>query len=165
MSGNCPMCGAPLNLGLNFCVVCGRRSSTNESSKIIGLKSATRQADMTAKIELDDKRLAKVTRKPKTALRFRKVRGIWTQSLYVIVGICLFFVAVRFAIDRTAFHHDVQRSVHALLRTEPLKGLKGAIGEPKKVSPPQKTAVKKTRKKHTRRSHRRAKVVKKQKAH
>ncbi|MBC7999835.1 MAG: hypothetical protein IAF58_17910 [Leptolyngbya sp.] len=164
MSGNCPMCGAPLNLGLNFCVVCGRRSSTNESSKILGLKSVARQADMTAKIELDGKKIAKIAPKPKTALRFRKVRGIWTQSLYVVVGICLFFVAVRFALDRTAFHHEVQRSVHALLQKDPLKALSGSTKQPGKVSAPTKAATKKARKKRTRRTHRRAKTVKKQSA-
>lgn len=162
MSGNCPMCGAPLNLGLNFCVVCGRRSSTNESSKILGLKSAARQADMTAKIELDGKKIAKIAHKPKIALRFRKVRGIWTQSLYVVVGICLFFVAVRFALDRTAFHHDVQRSVHAFLQKDPLKALSGSLNQPIKVSAPKQAATKKVRKKRTRRTHHRAKTVRKQ---
>ncbi len=164
MSGNCPMCGAPLNLGLNFCVVCGRRSSTNESSKILGLKSAARQADMTAKIELDGKKIAKIAHKPKIALRFRKVRGIWTQSLYVVVGICLFFVAVRFALDRTAFHHEIQRSVHALLQKDPLKTLGGTIKQPSKVSAPKKATTKKTRKKRIRRTHHRANQVKKHKA-
>ncbi len=111
MSGNCPLCGAPLNLGLNFCVVCGRRSSGGESSKMVGLKSAARQSDLTQKIDISDGRFKRAG-KPKVALRFRKVRGLWSQVFYVFVGISLFFCAIRYVLEPKKFYRasSTQRS-------------------------------------------------------
>ncbi len=157
MSGNCPLCGAPLNLGLNFCVVCGRRSIGNESSKIVGLRSAARQSDLTQKIDLNEERFKRAG-KPKVALRFRKVRGLWTQVIFVFVGISLFFCAIRYVLEPKSFTGQVQRTVHSLLEKDPIKhvrsmlGLKpAATGKSTIKAPAKKVKQKKTRtRKHTR---------------
>jgi hypothetical protein len=147
MSGNCPLCGAPLNLGLNFCVVCGRRSSGGESSKMVGLKSAARQSDLTQKIDISDGRFKRAG-KPKVALRFRKVRGLWSQVFYVFVGISLFFCAIRYALEPKSFTVQVQRSVHSLLEKSPIKHVQNMLGikqtaQPKKPAKPPAKKVKK----------------------
>ncbi len=157
MSGNCPLCGAPLNLGLNFCVVCGRRSIGGESSKMVGLKSAARQSDLTQKIDISDGRF-KRPGKPKVALRFRKVRGLWSQVFYVFIGIALFFCGIRYVLEPKSFTGQVQRSVHSILEKNPIKHVQNMLGikqaaQPKKpVKPPaKKVKKKKTRiRKHTR---------------
>jgi hypothetical protein len=151
MSGNCPLCGAPLNLGLNFCVVCGRRSIGNESSKIVGLRSAARQSDLTQKIDLNEERFKRAG-KPKVALRFRKVRGLWTQVIFVFVGISLFFCAIRYVLEPKSFAGQVQRTVHSLLEKGPIKHVQGMLGlKPEaKLKKPVKPPPKKMKKKKTR---------------
>ncbi len=150
MSGNCPLCGAPLNLGLNFCVVCGRRSSGHESSKMVGLKSATRQSDLTQKIEITEGMLKRGS-KPKVALRFRKVRGLWSQVFYLFVGISLFFCAIRYVLEPKSFTTQVQRTVHSIVEKGPIKhvqsmfGIKSAPAVKKPVKPPTKKKKKKIR--------------------
>ncbi|MCC7527613.1 MAG: hypothetical protein IT342_03760 [Candidatus Melainabacteria bacterium] len=151
MSGNCPLCGAPLNLGLNFCVVCGRRSIGNESSKIVGLRSAARQSDLTQKIDLNEEKFKRAA-KPKVELRFRKVRGLWTQVIYVFVGISLFFCAIRYVLEPKSLTVQIQRTVHSLLEKDPIKHVQGLLGlkPAAKVKKPVKPPVKKVKKKNTR---------------
>lgn len=151
MSGNCPLCGAPLNLGLNFCVVCGRRAVGNESSKIVGLKAASRASDLTQKIDISDGRFNKAAKK-KTPLRFRKVRGLWSQVFYVFLGVSLFFCAIRYALEPKSFTGHVQRTVHMIMEKSPVQHVQGMLGlkpEVKKKtpvkSPPTKVKKKKTR--------------------
>lgn len=151
MSGSCPLCGAPLNLGLNFCVVCGRRAIGSESSKIVGLRSASRASDLTQKIDLNDPRF-KASNKKKTPLRFRKVRGLWTQVIYVFVGVSLFFCAIRYVLEPKSFTQHVQRTVHMVMEKTPLQHVQGLLGlkpEVKKKSPA-KQPPKKDKKKRTR---------------
>ncbi len=151
MSGSCPLCGAPLNLGLNFCVVCGRRAIGGESSKIVGLRSASRASDLTQKIDLNDPRF-KGTSKKKTPLRFRKVRGLWTQVLYVFLGVSLFFCGIRYALEPKSFTAHVQRTVHMVMEKTPLQHVQGLLGlKPEvKKKPPAKPPDKKVKKKKTR---------------
>lgn len=154
MSGNCPLCGAPLNLGLNFCVVCGRRSSGGESSKIVGLKSATRASDLTQKIDISDGKFSNL-KKAKTPLRFRKVRGMWTQVFYVFLGVSLFFCAIRFVLEPKSFHEGVQRTVHTIMQKDPIQHVQSFLGvKPAAVKKPVKPAKpakkKKVRKKRPR---------------
>ncbi len=151
MSGSCPLCGAPLNLGLNFCVVCGRRAIGNESSKIVGLRSASRASDLTQKIDLNDPRF-KGTNKKKTPLRFRKVRGLWTQVVYVFLGVSLFFCAIRYVLEPKSFTAHVQRTVHMVMEKTPLQHVQGMLGlKPEvKKKPPAKPPAKKVKKRKTR---------------
>ena len=165
MSGNCPLCGAPLNLGLNFCVVCGRRSTCSESSKIVGLRSATRQSDMTARLDLNDPELKQGLKKAGKPLRFRKVRGLWTQVFYVFTGVSLFFCAVRFALDPKSFHEGVQRTVHTFMDKDSIKNMQGMLGlQPQQatVTKPASAPPKKAKKKKAR-SRKRAHSKQKQK--
>jgi uncharacterized Zn finger protein (UPF0148 family) len=156
MSGNCPLCGAPLNLGLNFCVVCGRRSSGNESSKIVGLKAATRQSDLTQKIDISDGKFSNL-KKSKTPLRFRKVRGLWTQVFYVFLGVSLFFCAIRFALEPKSFHEGVQRTVHTIMQKNPIQHVQSFLGvKPAAVKKPAKPAKSTTKKKKTKKKRNRA---------
>lgn len=156
MSGNCPLCGAPLNLGLNFCVVCGRRSGGGESSKIVGLKSASRASDLTQKIDISDGKFSNL-KKSKTPLRFRKVRGLWSQVFYVFLGVSLFFCAVRFVLEPKSFHEGVQRTVHTIMQKDPIQHVQSLLGvkpavvkKPAKPAKPTKaTKKKKTKKKRT----------------
>ncbi|PZM80569.1 MAG: hypothetical protein DKT66_15035 [Candidatus Melainabacteria bacterium] len=147
MSGNCPLCGAPLNLGLNFCVVCGRRAIGSESSKIVGLKAATRASDLTQKIDISDGRFNK-TAKKKTPLRFRKVRGLGTQVFYVFLGVSLFFCAIRYVLEPASFTGHVQRTVHMILDKNPVQHVQGMLGiKPEvKKKPPEKPPAKQTKK-------------------
>lgn len=156
MSGNCPLCGAPLNLGLNFCVVCGRRAIGNESSKMVGLKAASRASDLTQKIDLNDPRFGKAVKK-KTPLRFRKVRGLGNQVFYVFLGVSLFFCAIRYALEPKSFTGHVQRTVHMIMEKNPVQHVQGMLGlKPEvKKKPAAKPAPAKTKKKRTR-GHKRA---------
>lgn len=144
MSGNCPLCGAPLNLGLNFCVVCGRRAIGNESSKMVGLKAASRASDLTQKIDLNDPIFGKASKK-KTPLRFRKVRGLGTQVVYVFMGVTLFFCAIRYALEPKSFTGSVQRTVHMIMKKSPVQHMQGLLGgkpEVKKKTPAKPPAQK-----------------------
>jgi len=162
MSGNCPLCGAPLNLGLNFCVVCGRRAIGNESSKMVGLKAASRASDLTQKIDLNDPIFGKASKK-KTPLRFRKVRGLGSQVFYVFLGVSLFFCAVRYALEPKSFTGHVQRTVHMIMEKNPVQHVQGMLGlkpEVKKkpaAKPTAKPTPSKTKKKRTR-SHKRTRA-------
>ncbi|HEY9788381.1 MAG TPA: hypothetical protein V6D17_23530 [Candidatus Obscuribacterales bacterium] len=82
--------------------------------------SGVRQADMT--VRLDDEMANQVMKKMKTPLRFRRVRSLWTQVLYILVGVSLFFCAVRFVLD-LVFPGRVQRTVHGLMQSQPVAKL------------------------------------------
>jgi len=98
MSSNCPYCGATLNFGLKFCVVCGRQTAaTNKMGGSI-LKSGARQMDSTRRIDEDT--ASALVRNKRHALRFRKgVRTLGQTIFYGFVAGSLFFCAVRFAVE------------------------------------------------------------------
>ncbi len=98
MSSNCPYCGATLNFGLKFCVVCGRQTAaTNKMGGSI-LKAGARQMDMTRRIDEDT--AAAHVRTKRHALRFRKgVRTLGQTIFYGFIAGSLFFCAVRFAVE------------------------------------------------------------------
>ncbi len=99
MPASCPYCGATLNFGLKFCVVCGRHTSASEMSKMGGgLKSGIKQQDMTRR--LDDNLSSSDfshTRKP-TKLR-KHVKSLSEHLVYIFIGVALFFCAIRFTIQ------------------------------------------------------------------
>jgi cytochrome c biogenesis protein ResB len=126
---------------------------------MVGLKAASRQSDLTQKIDLNDERFKKGISKPRVALRFRKVRGLWTQVFYVFLGISLFFCAIRYVLEPKSFSGHVQRTVHSLLEKNPLQHVQGLLGikpaatAKKPVKPPPKKVKKKktrSRSKHNR---------------
>ncbi len=77
------------------------------------------------------------------------MRGLWTQVIYVFVGISLFFCAIRYVLEPKSFTVQVQRTVHTLLEKDPIKHVQGLLGlkpaaKPKKpVKPPAKKVKKK----------------------
>jgi hypothetical protein len=115
MAASCSYCGATLNFGLKFCVVCGRQTIL-ALNKMGGIKSGIRHADMTRR--LGDSQSALIYRSRKRSLRFRKSIRTFTQTIFYgfIVG-ALFFCAIRFTLQ-TLFPGRVNRLVAPIF--EPL---------------------------------------------
>lgn len=99
MPASCPYCGATLNFGLKFCVVCGRHTSTSEMTKLGGgLKGGMKQQDMTRR--LDDNLSAGDFERARRPTRFRKhVKSLSEKAFYVFIGMALLFCAVRFTLQ------------------------------------------------------------------
>lgn len=112
MSASCPYCGAKLNYGLKFCVVCGRHISGVERGKIGGLRGGLRQADITRRLD----ELITVARFKKSKRQTTLGTGIRWLSInifYMFVGIALFFCAAKYAIE-AFFPGQAQRIVMPL---------------------------------------------------
>jgi hypothetical protein len=113
MPGNCPYCGATINFGLRFCVVCGRHVSANNKMGGTAVKSGMRESDMTHRIDEDFMQAQKQSKR--RALRFRRsVRTLGQTVFYGFVAGALFFCAVRFALE-AAFPGSIQRFVVPLV--------------------------------------------------
>ncbi len=113
MSANCPYCGATLNFGLKFCVVCGRQSAATNKMGGTVLKTGARQADMTRRI--DEEFMAAQVRSKRKALRFRKsIRTLGQTIFYGFIAGTLFFCAVRFALE-SVFPGSIKRVVVPLV--------------------------------------------------
>lgn len=99
MPASCPYCGATLNFGLKFCVVCGRHTSAADMSKMGGgLKSGIKQADLTRR--LDDNLSAGDFERARKPTRLRKhIRSLSEHIFYVFIGAALFFCAIRFTLQ------------------------------------------------------------------
>jgi hypothetical protein len=99
MPASCPYCGATLNFGLKFCVVCGRHTSSSEMSKLGGgLKSGIKQQDMTRR--LDDNLSSSNFERARKPTKLRKhVKSLTEHLVYVFIGLALFFCAVRFTVQ------------------------------------------------------------------
>lgn len=98
MSASCPYCGAKLNYGLKFCVVCGRHITGVERGKIGGLRGGLRQADITRRLD----ELITVARFKKSKRQTTIGTGIRWLSInifYMFVGIGLFFCAAKYAVE------------------------------------------------------------------
>jgi len=93
MAASCSYCGASLNFGLKFCVVCGRQTIA-ALNKMGGIKSGVRHGDMTRR--MSDTKDAQFYRGRKRSLRFRKsIRTLSQTIFYGFVAGALFFCAVR----------------------------------------------------------------------
>ena len=93
MSASCSYCGASLNFGLKFCVVCGRQTIA-ALNKMGGIKSGVRQGDSTRR--LADTKEAQTYRSKKRSLRFRKsIRTLSQTIFYGFIAGALFFCAAR----------------------------------------------------------------------
>ncbi|PWU00681.1 MAG: hypothetical protein C5B53_03715 [Candidatus Melainabacteria bacterium] len=115
MAASCSYCGATLNFGLKFCVVCGRQTIA-ALNKMGGIKSGVRHADTTKR--MSDQQSAQ-TRSKRRALRFR--RGIRTLSQTVFYGFvagALFFCAVRVTLQ-ALFPGKVNHLVAPILQPLP----------------------------------------------
>lgn len=97
MSGTCPYCGAPLNFGLKFCIVCGRQSG-DVVTKMGNLRAGARQAE--AAKRGDDSGQQVDYQIQKKTLRFgNKVRVLLQTMIYGFIAGTLFFCAVKLALE------------------------------------------------------------------
>jgi len=107
MSATCPFCGAKLNLGLRFCVVCGRHVTNETMGKFAGLKGGFRPADITRRLD-----------EMITAARFKKsrrshevergARWAFVNTIYLLAATGLFYSAIQFSLETMfpgKFHH------------------------------------------------------------
>jgi hypothetical protein len=113
MPASCPYCGATLNFGLKFCVVCGRHTSAGEMVRMGGLKSGIKQEDATKR--LDDNLSTSDFERTRQPTRFRRnVRSLSAQIATLIISVALFFCAVRFTLV-TYFPGKVHRILAPIL--------------------------------------------------
>jgi hypothetical protein len=103
MAGSCPYCGAKLNYGIRFCVVCGRPINGQESARPgSGLRSGIRPADVTRRLE-DLMTVAKFKHSKRAVEVHKRMRWLSFNIVSVAVGVVLFFVAVKISIDGGMF--------------------------------------------------------------
>lgn len=103
MSGGCPYCGAKLNYGIRFCVVCGRPISGQDASKVTGgMRGGMRPADITRRLE-DLMTVAKFKKSKRATHVDQNLRWLSLNFVSITMGILLFFVAVKISIDGGMF--------------------------------------------------------------
>jgi hypothetical protein len=113
MPASCPYCGATLNFGLKFCVVCGRHTSAGDMVRMGGLKSGIKQEDATKR--LDDNLSTSDFERTRQPTRFRRnVRSLSAQITTLVISVALFFCAVRFTLV-TYFPGKVHRILAPIL--------------------------------------------------
>lgn len=102
MSSTCPYCGAKLNLGLKFCVVCGRHVAHDSMGKVGGgLRGGFRPADITRR--LDELITVARFRKSRRSHDFeRGSRFVFINGVYLFIATGLFYAALQFTLE-TAF--------------------------------------------------------------
>jgi hypothetical protein len=99
MSGSCPYCGAKLNYGIKFCVVCGRPIAGPDTGKSGGgMRSGIRPADVTRRLD-DLMTVARFRRSKRSTNMDRTMRWFSLNAMSITVGICLFFCAVKLSLD------------------------------------------------------------------
>ncbi|CAN5389467.1 hypothetical protein BH11CYA1_BH11CYA1_22180 [soil metagenome] len=102
MSGSCPYCGAKLNYGIKFCVVCGRPITNHESGKTSkmgsGMRSGIRPADVTRRLD-DLMTVARFKHSKRTTTLDSNMRWVSLNFVSVALGIALFFCAVKISLD------------------------------------------------------------------
>ena len=100
MAASCSYCGATLNFGLKFCVVCGRQTIA-ALNKMGGIKTGVRHGDMTRR--MGESQSAQLYRNRKRSLRFRKnIRTLSQTVFYGFIAGALFFCAIRFTLQTLA---------------------------------------------------------------
>ncbi|HMO23658.1 MAG TPA: zinc ribbon domain-containing protein [Candidatus Melainabacteria bacterium] len=98
MSASCPYCGAKLNLGLRFCVVCGRHVTADNLGKYGGLRGGFRPADITRRLdEIISVGRFKKSRQSHDVQRVAR----WTiiNTVYLEVATGLFYSAVVYSLE------------------------------------------------------------------
>jgi hypothetical protein len=99
MSGSCPYCGAKLNYGIKFCVVCGRPIAGPDTGRVgSGMRSGIRPADVTRRLD-DLMTVARFRRSKRSTSVDRTMRWFSLNAMSITVGICLFFCAVKLSLD------------------------------------------------------------------
>ena len=99
MSGSCPYCGAKLNYGIKFCVVCGRPIAGPDTGRVgSGMRSGIRPADVTRRLD-DLMTVARFRRSKRSTNVDRTMRWFSLNAMSITVGICLFFCAIKLSLD------------------------------------------------------------------
>jgi hypothetical protein len=102
MSGSCLYCGAKLNYGIKFCVVCGRPINGQDSGKASkmagGMRSGIRPADVTRRLD-DLMTVARFKHSKRTTTLDSNMRWVSLNFVSVALGIALFFCAVKISLD------------------------------------------------------------------
>ncbi|MBK7746716.1 MAG: hypothetical protein IPP97_22140 [Candidatus Obscuribacter sp.] len=99
MSGSCPYCGAKLNYGIKFCVVCGRPIQAGETTKMGGgMRAGIRPADVTRRLE-DLMTAARFKRSKRQVNLDQSVHFFSLKAFSIVTGIALLFCAVKLSID------------------------------------------------------------------
>lgn len=98
MSGTCPFCGAKLNLGLNFCVGCGRQGVDRPRGQMSGLRGGFRAADITRRLD----EIITVSRFRKSRKNHEVTKGArWfiVNGTFAVLAIALFYCAVQYSLS------------------------------------------------------------------
>lgn len=98
MSASCPYCGAKLNLGLRFCVVCGRHVTTENMGKFSGLKGGFRPADITRRLD-EIISVARFKKSRQSHHLHRAARWTVINTVYLVVATGLFYSAVVYSLE------------------------------------------------------------------
>ncbi|MBX9941499.1 MAG: hypothetical protein K2Y32_19705 [Candidatus Obscuribacterales bacterium] len=99
MSGSCPYCGAKLNYGIKFCVVCGRPIQGGDVGRIGGgMKTGIRPADVTRRLE-DLMTAARFKRSKRQVNLDQQVHFFSLNVFSIVTGIALLFCAVKLSLD------------------------------------------------------------------
>lgn len=98
MSANCPYCGAKLNLGLRFCVVCGRHVTSQNMGKFAGLKGGFRPADITRRLD-EIISVARFKKSRQSHSLHRAARWTAINTIYLVVVTGLFYSAVVYSLE------------------------------------------------------------------
>jgi uncharacterized membrane protein YvbJ len=153
MSGSCPYCGAKLNYGIKFCVVCGRPITGHDSGKTSkmgsGMRSGIRPADVTRRLD-DLMTVARFKHSKRTTTLDSNMRWVSLNFVSVALGIALFFCAVKISLDGGL----VKKSDKAITPLAAILTKLGLDGIGKKsateaVKPPAKVPNKKSKSKKT----------------
>ncbi|MDP3507769.1 MAG: hypothetical protein Q8T09_07235 [Candidatus Melainabacteria bacterium] len=153
MSGSCPYCGAKLNYGIKFCVVCGRPITGQDSGKTSkmgsGMRSGIRPADVTRRLD-DLMTVARFKHSKRTTTLDSNMRWVSLNFVSVALGIALFFCAVKISLDGGL----VKKSDKAITPLAAILTKLGLDGIGKKsateaVKPPAKVPNKKSKSKKT----------------
>ncbi|MBK8222423.1 MAG: hypothetical protein IPK73_15480 [Candidatus Obscuribacter sp.] len=106
MSGSCPYCGAKLNYGIKFCVVCGRPIQGSETGRMGGgMRSGIRPADVTRRLE-DLMTAARFRRSKRQVTLDQSVHLFSLNAFSVVTGIALLFCAVKLSLDGGFIHKE-----------------------------------------------------------
>lgn len=98
MSATCPFCGAKLNLGLNFCVGCGRQGADKPRGQMSGLRGGFRAADITRRLD----EIITVSRFRKSRKSHEVTKGArWfiVNGTFTVLAVALFYCAVQYSLS------------------------------------------------------------------
>lgn len=98
-AATCPYCGAKLNLGLKFCVVCGRHVTADNLGRVGGgLRGGFRPADITRRLD-EMITVARFRRSRRSHHLERGTRFVFVNTLYLFVATGLFYAALQFSLE------------------------------------------------------------------